>query len=52
MSLSFDHWLNPIIFPDLVGIIPNVIVISMCITAIAVTKLNRTKKAAEKDHED
>lgn len=29
---------------DLVGIIPNVIIISLCICAIAVTKLNRHKK--------
>lgn len=28
---------------DLVGIIPNVIIISLCITAIAVTKLNKRK---------
>jgi hypothetical protein len=36
---------------DLVGIIPNVIIISLCITGIAISKLNREKKAM-KDYED
>jgi hypothetical protein len=31
-------------FTDLVGIIPNVVIISLCITAIAITKLNRKRK--------
>jgi hypothetical protein len=29
---------------DLVGIIPNVIIISICISAIAISKLHRKKK--------
>lgn len=34
---------------DLVGIIPNVVIISLCITAIAITKLNRKKKEHPKE---
>jgi hypothetical protein len=36
---------------DLIGIIPNVIIISLCITAIAIAKLNLKQKLV-KDHED
>jgi hypothetical protein len=35
---------------DLVGIIPNVIIVSLCITAIAIAKLNKKQKAAQ-DHQ-
>ena len=34
---------------DLIGIIPNVIIISLCITAIAITKLNRKRHPNQKD---
>jgi hypothetical protein len=36
---------------DLVGIIPNVIIISLCVCVIAVAKLHRKKKADSEDAE-
>jgi hypothetical protein len=36
---------------DLIGIIPNVIIISACVCAIAIGKLNHSRKAKSVDSE-